>query len=1234
MIILYVRAQASRNELPYFKNPPRTLRTKENMKGSLFDFEAVGPETEKITMFLDSVGEDLFEIVDNFGNDNATGFSPLMRKLRLKKPLDREAHGEYAFYIGVKDYVMSTARESKHHVKLYVEDENDNKPIFLKTPYFRSIFENSPSNDLYNISASDADIGTSGKFSFFFTDECKLDDCQFFDINAATGHVKLKTNETLDYEKRNHYNLGILVKDHGVPSLNSTTNLVIEVKDQSDQPPVFEKSSYRADIDENIAKDSVVIQTRAFDGDRGIKNPVIYSIVAGNHNYHFRIDNSSGKIYVNSSIDRDNGDDYFELTVEATEIPDKTTGDAVVFVTIRDLNDNKPTFPTEGFLYSTNIPENTPIGTTIFFRMGAYDNDREARNAKFQYSMLCDHNGTFTIDPIIGRIALNKSVDYEMKKNYTILVIATETDSVEKYSSNQTVFVIITNINDNNPVFNQSQYNLSVNEGDVVGTNIGQIMASDNDAGYYGDVTYSLIGNGADMFLVDKENGTISVARSLDYESRTLFYIGLQAKDGGNKITEVTLIISIIDNNDNPPIFNPSTPKLHSLRKMKDMDFILQFRYYIMNGNLLKNFTINNITGNITNSGIIDYETKSEFTLVVMAKDQGIPPLNSTKSIVIFVKDKNDNTPYFNQTFYNLSLVENVGIDFPLVQLHAFDKDNGLNAELVYTIVDGNNEKMFTINIDGLVLTRSSPNREKTSFYILNVSVSDSGDPKMFAYTTLIVQILDENDNTPEFSMIVDKIQIKEGPSTINSTVVNNTAVDNDLGLNGTVEYTIADGNSEGKFHIDSHTGEISVAKELDFETVRLYSLKIVATDKGTPRMLSGEYQLVVELLDINDNSPRFGQPEYSFTVTENRPPGTHIVYLRADDRDSEKNKLITYSFSNGNIGFALVINNETGEISTSRPLDREKVSQYFLTVKAIDHGKPSLQGRTNVTINVLDVNDVIPNFNKSSYSASVPEDTTKGTSIDCIVQAVDMDDGPAGAVTYELESEGNIEDGNHVFSIGSITGEVKTATSLNFEKRRNFTVTVTACDNGVPRLCSNVSLYVTITDTDDNAPAFAQDTWSATVNENVSLGVNITQIIATDDDFELHHRKIYYFITDGNEDEVFGIGFENGSVYVANTKNLDRERKDKYELTVVARTLNKFMNKTVQETSAKLTIVVLDYNDNAPVFRQNTYRKKIPESFELNEEILTVSAVMQILKKTKESRILLWMEMLTESSL
>ncbi|CAB4037415.1 protocadherin Fat 1 isoform X1, partial [Paramuricea clavata] len=579
--------------------------------------------------------------------------------------------------------------------------------------------------------------------------------------------------------------------------------------------------------------------------------------------------------------------------------------------------------------------------------MGAIDYDREAKNAKFQYSISGDPEHVFSIDPNIGRIELNKSVDYEMKQQYTFLVIATETDSIEKYSANQTVIVNITNINDNDPMFNESQYNFTVNEGDSVGTVLGQITAHDNDIGIYGKITYTLSGRGAEMFIVDKNNGTISVASKLDFESEPSYAIDLEAKDGGNKITEVSVIIVITDDNDNPPIFDPPGTTSASLDENEENGFLVvtvkandadsgsnaDIRYSIVDGDPLGNFTIDDVTGNITTTGPLDFETRSEFSLVIMAEDQGTPPLNTTKIVAITIMDTNDNGPYFNQTLYTISLMENTDIDYPIVQLHAFDKDSGANAELVYSIVEGNSAKMFTVNVDGLVLTRSSPDRESTSVYTLNVSASDSGTPKMYAYATVVINILDENDDSPKFQTTVDKKAIKEGPSTVNSTVANNTATDKDLGLNGTIEYTIADGNNEGKFAINSQTGNVTVAHELDFETVRIYSLKIVATDQGTPS-LSGEYQLVVEVLDINDNEPKFGQPEYSFTVSENRPSETRIVDLRADDRDSEENRLITYSFSRGNLGSAFSINNETGEITTTRPLDRENTSQYLLTVK------------------------------------------------------------------------------------------------------------------------------------------------------------------------------------------------------------------------------------------------------------------------------------------------------------
>ena len=147
----------------------------------------------------------------------------------------------------------------------------------------------------------------------------------------------------------------------------------------------------------------------------------------------------------------------------------------------------------------------------------------------------------------------------------------------------------------------------------------------------------------------------------------------------------------------------------------------------------------------------------------------------------------------------------------------------------------------------------------------------------------------------------------------------------------------------------------------------------------------------------------------------------------------------------------------------------------------------------------------------------------------------------------------------------------MKTAILLDFEKHRTFTLTVTAHDNGVPKLSSNVTLYVTVSDTDDNAPTFTQDTWTATVRENAVRGEVVTQVNATDIDFETLHRTIYYFISGGNEDDVFGIGHENGSVYVKNTESLDRETTEKYELTIEARTMNEFMNITVQQTTTEV---------------------------------------------------------------
>ncbi|CAB4014212.1 protocadherin Fat 4-like [Paramuricea clavata] len=343
------------NQLPYYEGLPNSFNVQEDAEiGSIVsEITAIDPEGEEVTMSLHGIGKDIMDIVNEFGVVNMTGLSPLTRRLSLKRKLDREARSSYSFQLSVKDYFTSSGRESyTSNMYLFVFDVNDNSPIFIKTPYITSLKENTPSDRVYQVEAEDADTGMSKYVFYSFTDECKLADCELFQIDTLSGIVKLNSSLTLDYETRNRYNLDILAKDRGIPSLNSTTTLVVKVEDQSDQPPEFEKSFYRADVDENAVVDTKVVQTKAFDGDRGIDKPVEYVIVGGDDNHYFKIDKSTGTIYVNSIIDRDVRTDYFELTVQATEIPGNASGNTTVFITIRDLGVNGTSLPQVCYVFA------------------------------------------------------------------------------------------------------------------------------------------------------------------------------------------------------------------------------------------------------------------------------------------------------------------------------------------------------------------------------------------------------------------------------------------------------------------------------------------------------------------------------------------------------------------------------------------------------------------------------------------------------------------------------------------------------------------------------------------------------------------------------------------------------------------------------------------------------------------------------------------------------------------
>ncbi|XP_062436462.1 cadherin-23-like [Rhea pennata] len=250
-------------------------------------------------------------------------------------------------------------------------------------------------------------------------------------------------------------------------------------------------------------------------------------------------------------------------------------------------------------------------------------------------------------------------------------------------------------------------------------------------------------------------------------------------------------------------------------------------------------------------------------------------------------------------------LLHNVGGGTAVAQVHATDRDIGLNSVLSYYITQGNEDLTFRMDrVTGEISTRPSPpDRERQSSYHLVVTVEDEGNPSLSATTTVVVTILDENDNAPAFQQPLYEVTLDEGPDTLNATLVTVWARDQDEGPNGTVAYAITEGNILGTFHIDSATGQIRTVKELDYEISHgRYTLIVTATDQCPllSRRLTSTTTVLVNLNDINDNQPTFPRPyEGPFDITEGQP-GPRVWTFLAHDGDSGPNGQVEYSIIAG----------------------------------------------------------------------------------------------------------------------------------------------------------------------------------------------------------------------------------------------------------------------------------------------------------------------------------------------
>uniref|UniRef100_A0A8C2EP56 Cadherin domain-containing protein n=1 Tax=Cyprinus carpio TaxID=7962 RepID=A0A8C2EP56_CYPCA len=513
-------------------------------------------------------------------------------------------------------------------------------------------------------------------------------------------------------------------------------------------------------------------------------------------------------------------------------------------------------------------------------------------------------------------------------------------------------------------------------------------------------------------------------------------------------------------------------------------------------------------------------------------------PLESHR-INVNVQDVNDNSPIFKKDIIKFEIRESAvkGARFLLEEAH--DADIGTNSVQTYNLGQNNYFELAvaaktTGKMYGELVLNKELDREQQQEVTLILTAVDGGTPPRSGTVSIHVTVLDANDNAPVFSQAVYKVSLPEN-SPLDTVVVTVSATDADEGQNGEVTYEFGHISERDMtfFSIDSINGRITLIGSLDYEDESSFELPIQATDG--PGMVS-HATVVIEISDINDNSPIIVIKSLNSPIPENVLPGTEVGIINVQDRDSENNGQVRCSIQQ-NVPFKLVpsIKNYYSLVTTGE-LDRELLPDYSITITATDEGSPPLSSTKNIHLTVADVNDNPPVFQEQSYRAHVQENNKPGSSI-CSVSATDPDWRQNGTVVYSLlSSDVNGAPVSSFLSINGDTGVIHAVRSFDYEQLKSFKVLVLARDNGSPPLSSNVTVSVFITDENDNSPQilYPSPEGNSFMTEMVPKAAQarslVSKVIAVDADSG-QNAWLSYHIIKATDPGLFTIGVHSGEI-------------------------------------------------------------------------------------------------------
>lgn len=1108
--------------------------------------------------------------------------------VRVNGVLDREEISKYNLTVVATDR-GSPPRTATAFLIIHVNDVNDHEPVFGKSEYSSILSELAPPGTyVAGITASDEDSGVNAQIYYAFVSGNKHN---WFDINSESGLIT--TRAALDREVQGTVELNISAKDGGPNPKWAYTQLKVTILDENDEAPVFSQSRINVSLSESSPPRTLVAMLAAADHDQGTNGSLTYvmhPLVQQRYPETFALDALTGQLTTKIKLDREKIARY-EIGVIARDqgVPPQSST-ATVNINVLDVNDNSPEFYPQKYFIS--VPEDARFESSLL-KVTATDMD-EGENAMVTYKLESGDDALFSLDEWSGVLSLKSNLSVSRKQIYKLKISARDHGD-KRAAEDAQVEIIKESVLEELQFDNYGGYEFQVLEDHdakpaKTDRDVGQVRVRNNNVHQY---AYSIVyGDPKRNFKIDEKTGRITTASRIDREQTVTYTLTVVAR-AGLAFGKTFVTITVLDLNDNKPVFfrdkdeitlpeNAAVGQEVYLARARDLDAGINSRVtYSLSYNPEEQFRISEATGVIYLNKPIRVEPGTLLHVDVTATDGGDPQLSSKHVIMITIEDVNDHTPVFDHTSYETSLLESTPVNERFFALSATDADQGLNGRVTYTITEGNAEDKFGVFPDGYLYVRSSLDREDRDYYSLTVTVSDLGNPVRSSVVPVVIHVIDENDNHPQFANSTFAFYIRENEPP-DSFVGKLTATDRDIGRNAELIFSLA--SSQADFAIDPKNGFIKTLHVFDRERLAmsggqaLLTLEATVTDNGNPR-LRDKVKVYVYITDVNDNPPKFLRDPYKVQISEGSSLGTQVVRLYTTDDDEGLNGDVFYSIAGGNEERRFEVDEATGQIVLARGLDREASSKYTLTVIAHDAAMTNrLSSSATVYVDVLDENDNTPEFTQTNTRISVVETAPVNTELTQF-RATDADLGVNSEVTFSITA-GNRRD---TFHVDALTGVLYLHKSLDYEELSLYQLNVTAWDNGNPRLSTTILFAIAVEDANDNPPSFPNTAIVRQIREGIPVHTPIHTIVAEDPDSGSNGKVSYSILRQEPEDSnrYFSINAASGVIHTL--LPIDREKIDTFRLTVVATD----QAETSKRLSAEklVTVIVEDVNDNAPIF-------------------------------------------------